>query len=246
MQYLRIALRVIGLLIAVTLNAHAKPTITVGYYEFPPISYTDDTGTATGSALNLSHTLLTSQGYDVVFKGLPSARLYAQLISGEVDLWLGSTDKVGLNGHVIESSKRISEVTLALYYHPSDPPPQLPSDLHNKSIITITGYSYWPPVTDWLADPALHIQAIRTSKHTSSIAMLLRKRGDYLLNYLQPMEDSKQQLGIAELKLPYLAIRTVPLTFIISKKSAYSKQLLEELESAYEGHQAARLSQHNR
>lgn len=232
MSYLRTLLLSIGLLCTLTLSAEPQPTVTVGYYEFPPLSYTDANGKPQGSGIKLAESMLTELGYNIVFKGLPSARLYAQLIAGEVDLWPGSLGKQELAGHVLESSIYISEATLALFYHPLTPAPQLPDGLQNKKIILISGYSYWPPVTEWLADPKLNITTVRTSKHEAATAMLLRNRGDYLLNYITPMQEAQQQLGMTEIKLPYVSINSMPLTFIISKKSPYASQLLKGLEEA--------------
>ncbi|NLY12911.1 MAG: amino acid ABC transporter substrate-binding protein [Gammaproteobacteria bacterium] len=246
MTYLRVFFLCIGLLAPFSLSAQSKPLITVGYYDFPPVSYTNSEGSPAGSTLKLCELLLKQQGYAVAFKALPSARLYAQLISGEVDLWLGSAGKPELSGHVLEGSQQLNTATLALFYHPSAPPPQLPDDLHNKKIILINGYSYWSPAAEWLTDPSLNLNITRTSKHTSAIAMLMRKRGDYLLNYVTPIQHTMRQLGIAELQMPYVSIHSVPITFIISKNSAYAEQLLKDLETAYKDHNPSRLYQHNR
>ncbi len=102
-----------------------------------------------------------------------------------------------------------------MYYHPESKPPRLPDDLKGKKIILIGGYSYWHPISDWLADSALNLKVTRTSRHTSAIAMLLRKRGDYLFDYLDPVRDAQQKLGLDELSLPNIILHSVPNIYCI-------------------------------
>lgn len=238
MRHLRAVVLIIGFFTHVIASADSRPIITVGYYEFPPITYTDKQGIPQGSFVELCRTLLASKGYRVIFKDLPSARLYTNLISGDIDMWLGAPGKPELAGHVLESSQYIGEASLALFYHPDAPAPTLPNDLKDKKIILINGYSYWPPATQWLADSALNLQTTRTSQHSSAIAMLMRKRGDYLLDYLSPIHIAQQELGINGLTLPFVLINSTPLAFVISRKSAQPEQLLNDLEQAYTNHRA--------
>lgn len=238
MRHLRAVVLIIGIFTHYIASADSQPVVTVGYYDFPPIAYTDKQGNPQGSFVELCRTLLTSKGYRVIFKDLPSARLYSNLISGDIDMWLGAPGKPALANHVLESSQYIDEVTLALFYHPDAPAPELPSDLKDKKIILISGYSYWLPATQWFTDSSLNLKTTRTSQHSSAIAMLVRKRGDYLLNYLPPMHTAQQELGIDGLKIPYISIKSIPLTFIISRKSAQPEQLLNDLESAYINYRA--------
>lgn len=236
MKYLRAIVLIIGLLTHSIASADNKPVIQVGYYEFPPFTYTDEQGSAQGSILELCRTLLTSKGYSVTFTGMPSARLYAKLISGDIDMWLGAPGKPELASYVLEGTQHIGDVSLGLFYHPDAEAPALPSGLKDKKIILISGYSYWPPATQWLTDSSLNLQITHTSQHSSAIAMLMRKRGDYLLNYSAPMHEAQQQLGIEGLQLPYIPISSIPVTFIISRKPAHSQQLLADLEDAYRQH----------
>lgn len=236
MKYVRVVLLIIGLFTQMIASADNRPVIKVGYFEFPPFSYTDRHGNPQGSLIELSRTLLISKGYRVIFKDLPSARLYTQLISGKIDMWLGAPGKPELANHVLESRQQIDEVSLALFYHPDAPPPELPSALKNKKIILISGYSYWLPASQWLSNKTLNIRTTRTSQHASAIAMLMRRRGDYLLNYIGPMHSAQQKLGIDALKLPHIILSSIPLTFIVSAKTAQPEQLLNDIDTAYINH----------
>lgn len=246
MKVLRAMLLIIGLFSGFSTNAQGRQLITVGYYEFPPASYTDSSNNPAGHIIELGRTLLTDAGYDVDFKALPSARLYSELISGDIDVWLGAPNKPELAGHTLESSKILGEITLAVYYHPDSKPPRLPDDLKDKKIILIGGYSYWPPVTHWLADKSLNLTLTRTSQHASAIAMLMRKRGDYLFDYLEPMRDTQQKLGLDELSLPYVIIHSTTATFIISKRAHNAEKILADLDAQFESFSSSRLYQHNR
>ena len=246
MKVVHAILLIVGLFSGFATNAQARQLITVGYYEFPPASYTDSSNNPAGHIIELGRTLLIDAGYDVVFKALPSARLYSELISGNIDLWLGAPNKTELIGHTLESSKVLGEITLAVYYHPGSKPPRLPDDLKGKKIILIGGYSYWPPISQWLTDSSLNLKLTRTSRHTSAIAMLMRKRGDYLFDYLEPMRDAQQQLGLDELSLPHVILHSTPATFIVSKRARNADKLLADLEAQFESFNSYRLYQHNR
>lgn len=245
MKYLRAMLLIIGVFAGCIANIHAQQLITVGYYEFPPAAYTDSQDQPAGYTLELCHKLLTEAGYDVAFKALPSARLYSQLISGDIDIWLGAPNKPELAGHTLESSKIIGDITLAVFYHPDAKKPRLPEDLKNKKIILIGGYSYWPPATQWLADKTLNLKLTRTSQHDSAIAMLMRKRGDYLFDYLEPMHDAQRKLGLDELPLPYITIHSTPATFIVSRQTPNAEKVLADLELQFDKQSPTRLYQHN-
>lgn len=246
MKVLRAMLLIIGLFSGFSTNAQGRQLITVGYYEFPPASYTDSSNNPAGHIIELGRTLLTDAGYDVDFKALPSARLYSELISGNIDLWFGAPNKTELAGHTLESSRVLGEITLAVYYHPESKPPRLPDDLKGKKIILIGGYSYWPPISQWLADSSLNLKLTRTSRHTSAIAMLMRKRGDYLFDYLEPMRDAQQKLGLDELSLPYVIIHSTTATFIVSKRAHNAEKILADLEAQFDSFSSSRLFQHNR
>ena len=107
MKVLRTMLLIISLFSAFSANAQARQLITVGYYEFPPASYTDSANQPSGYILGLGRTLLSHAGYDVAFKALPSARLYSDLISGNIDLWLDAPNKTEQAAHTLESTNTL-------------------------------------------------------------------------------------------------------------------------------------------
>lgn len=214
----------------------AEPTVRVGYYEFPPYSWTDSDGKPRGSLLALTDRLLRQAGYRGSYRSLPGARLYAALRDGSVQLWPGAGGKAELAGHTHEARQAIGEISLALYHRADTPRPKLPEGLRGQGLIVISGYSYWKPASELLTNRALGIDIHRTSTHASALAMLLRKRGDYLLDYHAPVEQVRKELGLAP--LPHTILQTMQLRLIASRHVEGSQRLLNDLDSAYETLQA--------
>jgi len=208
------------------------PTVSVGFYEFPPYSYSDSKGRPRGAILKLTERLLRHAGYRAEIRSLPSARVYAGLRDGSVQIWPGAPGKPDLAEHTLESRVKLGEISLNLYFRQDTPTPRIPEDLAGRNIILITGYSYWKPASDFLDDPKLGLQQHRTTTHGSALEMLQRHRGDYLLDYLTPVEQARKRLGMAE--LPHVVLRRVPLHLIVSKHAPNSTALRDALDRAYE------------
>lgn len=217
--------------------ATLAPLIRVGYYEFPPTSYTDADGQPRGFLLDLTRRLLHEAGYRGEFRGLPGARLYAGLRDGSVQLWPGATGKEELRDHVLESRSVLGQFDLALYHRLDTPPPKLPDNLAERGVIVIGGYTYWKPYSDWLHDPALNVQTHRTSSHSAALEMLQRHRGDFLLDYSYPVEQARRQLGMEP--VPHLILQRLTSRMIISKNAPDAEALRDALDQAYERLQAA-------
>ncbi len=226
-----------SLSVAETAPARPTPTITVGFYEFPPYSYTDSQGRAKGAILDLVEHLLRQAGYRAQMRALPSARLYAGLQDGSVQLWPGAPGKPDLLGHTLVSRNKLGEISLNLYFRRDTLLPRIPEDLAGRGIILIGGYSYWKPITDFLDDPLLQMQQHRTSTHAAALEMLQRRRGDFLLDYQNPVETTRRRLGMNE--LPFVELQRLPLHLIISKHTPNGAALRDALDRAYEELEAA-------
>ncbi|MFG0381515.1 substrate-binding periplasmic protein [Pseudomonas sp. zbq_18] len=212
-------------------------TINVGYYEFPPYSWTDDNGQPQGSILALTERLLRHAGYRGEYRSLPGARLYMALQNGSVQLWPGAGGKIELAGHTYEARNSLGDFNLVLYRRQDTPAPRIPEGLRGRDVILISGYSYWKQVNDMFADPNLGILTHRTSTHASALEMLLRKRGDFLLDYQAPVEQTRKSLGLSP--LPYTLLQAMQLRLIASRHAPGSQRLLDDLDHAYEELRAA-------
>lgn len=215
----------------------ARPLVQVGYYEFPPYSYTDSQGLPKGAILQLSNRLLEHAGYRGEFRSYPSARLYNALQDGSVQVWPGAPGKVELREHTLEARTQLSEIILNLYFRHDTLMPRLPEDLKGRGVIMISGYTYWQPINQMLNDPQLAMQQHRTGTHTAALEMLQRRRGDFLLDYQTPTEQARKRLGMSE--LPYVELQRIPLKLIISSHAPGAEALRDALDRAYEELQAA-------
>ncbi|WP_435607337.1 substrate-binding periplasmic protein [Pseudomonas knackmussii] len=204
----------------------------VGYYEFPPYIFTDDDGSTQGLGAELVRKLLRQAGYRAELHSLPSARLYQSLQDGSIQVWAGAPGKPELADSTLECAHTLGHVELNLYRLATRPAPRLPQDLVGKRIILISGYSYWRPATELLDDPALKLEVHRTSTHAAALQMLLRDRGDYLLDYQAPVEQARRDAGMPPLAAT--ALFRLPLKLILSRRTPDAEQLRQRLDHAYE------------
>lgn len=211
----------------------AEPTrvLTVGYYDFPPAIYSDVQGLPQGPLVDLTRRVLEHAGYEAAFRGLPSARLYAALQNGSVDLWPGAPGKPELRADTLEGRENLAEINLNLYHRPDTLPPTGPDSLRKRGVIIIGGYNYWPQVNKMLHDPALDIRLHRTSTHASALEMLKHRRADYLLDYEIPVNQALKRLGME--KLPHIEMHKVAIRFIVSRHAEDSQNVVDALDRAY-------------
>lgn len=215
----------------------AQPLVQMGYYEFPPYSYSDSQGHPSGAILHLAKRLLEHAGYTVATRAYPSARLYSGLQDGSVHIWPGAPGKSELLEDTLETRNVVGEIVLNLYFRKDTLLPRLPDDLQNRGVIMITGYTYWEQINRMINDPRLAIEQHRTSTHTAALEMLQRRRADYLLDYQTPVEQARRRLGMGE--LPFVQLQRIPLKLIISRKAPGAEALRDALDRAYEELQAA-------
>ncbi|WP_374439244.1 substrate-binding periplasmic protein [Pseudomonas panipatensis] len=215
----------------------AEPALQVGYYEFPPYIYTDEGGAARGSGAELVRRLARQAGYRAEFRALPSARLYQALQDGSVQLWAGAPGKPELADSTLECEHVLGYVSLNLYRLASRPAPRLPQDLSGSRLILINGYSYWKAATQLLDDPTLKLELHRTSTHAAALQMLLRGRGDYLLDYQAPVEQAQREAGMPE--LAYEPISHLPVKLVLSRRAGDAERLRRRFDLAYEQLRAA-------
>jgi len=206
-------------------------TLTVGYYDFPPAIYSDPQGLPQGPLVSLTHRIFERAGYRAQFRAFPSARLYAALKSGAVDLWPGAPGKPELAADTLEGRATLAQISLNLYHRSDTPPPKVPESLRKRGVIIIGGYNYWPVVNQMLHDPQLGIRLHRTSSHASALEMLQHRRADYLLDYQIPVNQALQHLGTQA--LPYVNVHKVPIRFIASRRLSDSQAVLDALDRAY-------------
>lgn len=214
----------------------SSPLVSVGFYEFPPYSYSDRDGRPQGAILALTQRLLAHAGYRAELRSYPGARLYAALQDGSVQLWPGAPGKPELAAHTLETRNRLGEIVLNLYFRRDTLLPRIPEDLKGRGVILISGYTYWQQSNALINDPSLGITQHRTGTHTAALEMLHRRRADFLLDYQAPVEQARRRLGMAE--LPFIRLQRMPLKLILSRHAPGAEALRDALDRAYEELQA--------
>lgn len=179
-------------------SAEATSTVRVAYVEFPPISYRDEQGEPAGEFVDITRKVAAEAGYQLEFIYLPVARTYLYLKNGTIDLWMGLTDIPALKDDILESWISPIPVELSAWYLEGLPPVDHMDRLRNKTVILIGGYTY-AGLRDWLTSQP-DIQITEAPNHRSGLNMLKRHRGDYLLDYRQPVQETLSRTTDAEIR----------------------------------------------
>lgn len=212
--------------------AEQKPEVQVAFMDFPGYSELDESGQATGKTVKLTRKLLNEAGYEARIQVLPAARIWLGLESGEVHLWPGLLNKPGLDEHTLLTGRDLGQVGLNLYYLPGNPAPDWPHGLRGKSVIMITNFTYTKALEDILTDSALGLTLHKSNSHKGAVKMLLRGRGDYLLDYRAQVAVVQQELKLEP--LPFIELGEHPMRFVLSRHTGFAEQLRTDLDAAFD------------
>lgn len=209
-----------------------KQTLVVGMIDFPPLSYHDETGQATGLLVTLMHRVVEHAGYHPEFRILPLARLIQSMQEGSIRVWPGIPGKLELASHTLVGGETLGHLNVNLYYRPETMTPRWPDDVRGRDVILLTGYDYGPNLSHHIDAPANRLRIHRTHSHSAAIGMLLHRRADYLLNYQAPMDEAL--LERPDVQLQHLTLARTPLMMVVSDvgKPA-AADVLKDLEQAY-------------
>lgn len=90
-----------------------KKTVTIGYTDYPPMNYTDDSGKLVGFDTELAEKVFGDLGYEVRFKLIDWDNKYMEVNSGTIDcIWNGFTANCADSDGVERSDK----VDFSYYY----------------------------------------------------------------------------------------------------------------------------------
>lgn len=217
--------------ISVHSATYKEEALTVGYVEFPPLSYTNADGKADGSLIHLATKLLNTSGHQYKFIALPSKRVMAYLPTGVIDLWIGIDTHEKLRDFAIVGKQIISKIKLNIYSTNIQNKVVL-ADLNNKSVIIIRGFNYGG-ILNYLNNQDNKITTFITNTHHSAFNMLLAKRSPYMIAYEAPVniELEKQKINLHSSE-----IFELPLYLTISKKTPNAEALLKRLEEIFLQH----------
>lgn len=210
-------------------DASTAKVVRVAYVEFPPMSYRDVMGEPQGEFVDITRKVAAEAGYELEFIYLPVTRTYLYLQNGTVDVWLGLTGTPALKDDVLESWISPIPVELSAWYREGTAPLDHMDQLQGKMVIVIGGYTYGG-ILYWLQDHP-DIRITEAPNHRSAVDMLKRERGDYLLDYRQPVREVLTQASDAIIRES--EVRTRNTAWLFSLASPRASMLREDFDDAY-------------
>ncbi|ARU56557.1 PAAT family amino acid ABC transporter substrate-binding protein [Oleiphilus messinensis] len=210
--------------------AQKPTTIVVGYTEFPPFEFTDEEGNPSGIFLDLTRRILESEGIKAEYISLPINRLYLYLTQGKVHLWPGLSDVPALQNAVLETNVSPIAITLALFHTHLKPAVTDLSQLKDQRLIVVNGYTYGGLIYQ-ISDPESEIIPLYASNHLSGLQMLMKDRGDYFLDYIEPIEELNKNQSFPDIVFSIVKKRQG--AFVVSKLAPKPEELIRKLERGY-------------
>ncbi|KAA1174486.1 transporter substrate-binding domain-containing protein [Marinobacter salinexigens] len=210
-------------------NGNPGDTVRIAYVEFPPITYRNDDGEPSGMFIDITRKVALEAGYTPEFLYLPVSRAYLYLENGQIDAWTGVSGVPALMGHVLESWASPMPVQLSAWYLSGRSALNHFDQLQNKRVIVIGGYTYGG-LLYWLeGQPSIRVT--EAPNHRAALEMLKRDRGDYLLDYRQPVRDILTMPGDSQIRES--EVRSRNLAWLFSLANPRAALLREEFDDAY-------------
>lgn len=201
----------------------------IGYTEFPPIEYQNEQGEPAGHFIDLTRKVVQEAGYEAEFIYLPVSRIYLYLKSGTLDLWPGLSSVPALGGEVLESWANAYPVQLSAWYLDSSEPLTHFDQLEGKTVIVISGYTYGG-LLSWLTASS-DVRLTHAPNNRAALEMLKLKRGDYVLDYREPIEKILNQTTDSMIRGS--DVRSRHAAWLFSLASPKAALLREEFDDAY-------------
>ena len=204
-------------------------TLRVAYMEFPPVTYQNAFGEPEGEMVGTTRKVAKEAGYELEFLYLPVSRAYLYLKKGSVDFALGLTEVPALKGAVIDSEINLVSVVLSAWYREDQAPVTDINDFRDQVVILINGFTYGG-LRSWL-ERQDDIRITNAPNHRSAIDMLHRGRGDYLLDYRDPVREELMSFSAA--RIQETEIRTRTGAWLFSAAIPEAQTLQAEFDAAY-------------
>ncbi len=201
-----------------------------GYIHFPPIAYTDDNGNAQGTIIDLTNELAAMSGYRVKWVNYPINRIYRTLNTGDIDLWPGSPNVPALEGFTVESQPLGISVKLCAFALMRSPAVHSLTDLQDRSLITIRGYTYREQLRTLFSSNSR--TPIVAPNNQAAMQLLLRGRADYLISYGHPMQEAMGDYALQGTRCHKLD--EWPLVYVISRKNPHARRIAEQFDQAFQ------------
>lgn len=206
-----------------------RDSVKVGYMDAAPLTYQAENGRAEGVFIELTRRVAEEAGFDLEFEYLPVTRAYFYLRTGGIDVWPGLTDVPALEGEVLETFVSPMSIQLSAFGMEEQQPVSHFNDLRDKTLILISGYTYGG-LAERLEQTA-GIAVTEAPNHRAAVAMLSRGRGDYLLDYQEPVKAVLEEFPVQGIREYPVRIRNT--AWIFSLANPRSSQLRDAFDDAY-------------
>lgn len=202
----------------------------VDVFNFQPFYVVEEGQEPSGILIEYLKAALKRSDLSYSIKGYPPKRVYNNLAEGKSDIFLGVKGVAELEGNVLYSNEKITQIDLRIYARQETKLLNTKEELKGQKIITIRGYSYGGFIK-YLEDPANDIKLDISNSHELAFKMLQGKRADYLLDYSAPAETTLKSVIIPGIQNHSLSLLDVFL--IVSKKTPEAPTLLKKVEQAF-------------
>jgi len=207
-----------------------SPVLRAAYVNFPPLTYTDVNGQPAGYYISLTEQAAFQAGYRLKWKELPIGRIFLQLKLGELDLWPGVGDMSRLQPLAVETTASIGDLTLAAFGFRDMPEKCKFTDLAGNRLILMAGYTYFGAL-DFLMDDG-RTKVGYAPHHRAGLGMLTRGRGDYFLDYVEPLSVVLADSPVKDLK--WCELRKSRLALLVSRKTLNHRAIIDQLNAVIE------------
>lgn len=205
--------------------------IRIGYSSFPPYTYADESGRATGTLNELTRQALRTAGIPHEFIQLPAKRIARYIQTGQIDLVQGLSTHPTFKDKVLVSKSVLATIQLMVYHLPETPAIDSYLALSNASVVTMLGYSYGA-IGVFVADSDNNVMTLPVRERESAYGVLAKGRADYLLDYREPARTELGEQRLASLvEKPLLAL---PTHWVVRKSYPESERLLAALDASYQ------------
>lgn len=211
------------------------PHTVLGYSISPPYAVIEKSGDCKGILVELIEQVLEQAGIDYTLKGFPQKRLFRNLSTGEINIYMGVKGVPAYETEVLFSDFPVEEIDLRVFTRKGTPVIRALGQLKGKKVIVIMGYGYGGLIR-YLKDPAMAI-TLDPSSTIPSPSVNWEQRADYVLDYYGPASEAMEEAGIEGLQSH--SILKLEVYFIVSKKTPGATRLLDRMAKAYQTLKAA-------
>ncbi|WP_100644380.1 substrate-binding periplasmic protein [Alteromonas facilis] len=218
-----------------SVNASALPqwpqVLHWGYFNFPPLLYTDQAGRLTGPLAERVKRVLENANVPYQTIEYPNKRTKLMMNDGRINFnVMAKSFLIDPQSNVI-SDFPILETSIGVYWQAGTAPLTSLDDLQGKSVILISGFSYGE-IRQQIESSALNIKsAMEVENHARGLQALLFKRADYFLGYTEPSNteiETQSLQGISSMK-----VGAVDVYMIVSREMENADKLMRRLENSY-------------